>query len=78
MMIRVRAEWDDEAEWWTATSEDVPGLVTGAASLQDLKAKLPDMIAELFELNGRPNLEGEDKDEIVIVPEGQAHARLCA
>jgi len=74
MMIEVKAEWDDEAEWWTATSEDVPGLVTGAANLAELKRKLPDMIADCFEANGLPRRS----DEIEIVPEGAAHARLYA
>lgn len=52
MAIRVNAEWDDEAGWWTATSADVPGLVTGAPDLETLKRKLPGMIADLNEANG--------------------------
>ena len=51
-IIVVRAAWDDEASVWVATSDDVPGLITEAATLEDLNAKLPDMIGELIELNG--------------------------
>jgi predicted RNase H-like HicB family nuclease len=48
----VRAEWDQEASVWVATSDDVPGLVTEAETLEDLSAKLERMIPELLEANG--------------------------
>lgn len=48
----VRAFWDDEAEVWVATSDDVPGLVTEAATKEELLAKLQIMIPELLEANG--------------------------
>jgi hypothetical protein len=48
-LIVVRATWDDEASVWTAESSDLPGLVTEAASLDDLDAKLPDLIRDLLE-----------------------------
>ena len=51
-IIVVRAAWDSEACVWVATSDDVPGLITEAPTLEALNAKLPDMIAELIELNG--------------------------
>ena len=48
----VRAFWDDEAEVWVATSDDVPGLVTEAATKEELLVKLQIMIPELLEANG--------------------------
>jgi len=48
----VRAEWDPEASVWVATSDDVPGLVTEADTIDALASKLRDMVPELLELNG--------------------------
>jgi hypothetical protein len=47
-LIIVRAEWDDEARVWVATSDDV-GLTTEAASLEVLRAKVPSLIADLLQ-----------------------------
>jgi len=47
----VRAEWDEDARVWVATSDDVPGLATEAPSLDGLTAKLRIMIPELLALN---------------------------
>ncbi len=52
----VTAFWDAEAQIWVAESEDVPGLATGAATLDELVDKLNTMIPELLELN--PHLTG--------------------
>ena len=48
----VRAEWDDEAAVWVATSDDVPGLATESATLEALVEKLKDLIPELLSENG--------------------------
>ncbi|MBI5142731.1 MAG: DUF1902 domain-containing protein [Nitrospirae bacterium] len=48
----IRAEWDDEAEVWVATSDDVPGLATEADTLEALSLKLESMVPELMDLNG--------------------------
>jgi predicted RNase H-like HicB family nuclease len=48
-LIVVRAVWDSEAGVWTAESEDVPGLVTEAESVEALEAKLPGLIQDLLE-----------------------------
>lgn len=50
-MIEVRAEWDDEAQVWVATSDDVPGLVTEAPTIEALVERLRAIIPELMELN---------------------------
>ena len=47
----VRADYDPDAKIWYVFDSDVPGLSTGAASLEELEAKLPSMITELLELN---------------------------
>jgi predicted RNase H-like HicB family nuclease len=55
----VRAEWDDEAEVWVATSDDVPGLVAEADTAEALLTKLRTLIPELLDANGYP-----DADEV--------------
>lgn len=50
-LIVVRATWDSEAEVWTVESSDLPGLVTEASSLDELDAKLPDLIRDLLEVS---------------------------
>ncbi len=47
----VRAEWDEEALVWVATSDDVAGLATEADTFEDLVEKLKIIIPELMELN---------------------------
>jgi len=49
--IMIRAVWDDEAQGWVATSEDVPGFVTGAGTVEELRTKALHLIEELIELN---------------------------
>lgn len=48
----VRAEWDEEAQVWVATSDDVPGLATEEATMERLVEKLKIIIPELLEANG--------------------------
>lgn len=48
----VHCTWDDEAAVWVATSDDVPGLATGADTLDALVEKLQVVIPELLEANG--------------------------
>jgi len=48
----IRAEWDDEAQVWVASSDDVPGLATEEKTLEGLIQKLKIMIPELLEANG--------------------------
>ena len=49
----------EEAKVWVATSDDVPGLVTEAETMEILSSKLEIMIPELLAENGLP-----DKNEI--------------
>jgi predicted RNase H-like HicB family nuclease len=48
----IRAEWDDEASVWVATSDDVPGLATEADTIEALSAKLEILVPELLDANG--------------------------
>ncbi len=48
----IRAEWDEDASVWVASSDDVPGLATEEKYLEDLIKKLKNMIPELLEANG--------------------------
>ena len=50
--LKVQALWDGEAGVWVAESDDVPGLATEAATLEELMAKLAVMVPELLEENG--------------------------
>nr|VFJ99363.1 MAG: protein of unknown function (DUF1902) [Candidatus Kentron sp. H]VFJ99741.1 MAG: protein of unknown function (DUF1902) [Candidatus Kentron sp. H]VFK04026.1 MAG: protein of unknown function (DUF1902) [Candidatus Kentron sp. H] len=50
--IHVKAIWDDEAEVWVASSDDVPGLITEAGASDRLIEKLRILIPELLEANG--------------------------
>lgn len=48
-MLEIHAQWDDEAQVWYATSEDVPGLCVEAATFDELvdiaTALTPDLLA---------------------------------
>jgi predicted RNase H-like HicB family nuclease len=49
---RVMVEWDEDAQVWVASSDDVPGLATGADDFEDLIEKLTVVIPELLIENG--------------------------
>jgi len=48
----VEARWDSEAGVWVAESDDIPGLVAEAESMNALMEKIRVLVPELFELNG--------------------------
>ena len=50
--IVVRAEWDEDACVWVATSDHVPGLVTESSSLDDLMRRCEQLIPDLLKMNG--------------------------
>jgi predicted RNase H-like HicB family nuclease len=74
---RVRAEWDDEAEVWVASSDDVPGLATGADTLEALIEKLKIVIPELLEENGLL-AAGTSQVPFSITAERTEHAQRVA
>jgi predicted RNase H-like HicB family nuclease len=50
--IIVTADWDPEASVWVATTRDLRGLVTEAATIEALRAKLPGMVLDMLEEAG--------------------------
>lgn len=49
--LLVNAQWDDAVGVWVATSQDIPGLVTEAASLDELLSRVLAVAPELLEDN---------------------------
>ena len=66
LAFTVHAEWDSEAEVWFVSESDVPGLVTGAATLPELLTKLKAMIPELIELNRHRLDDGMVSDDVPV------------
>lgn len=60
MTLEINAFWDDEVAVWVATSDDVPGLITEAATMESLIERLQIIIPELMELNGGQTLFRRD------------------
>jgi len=78
--ISVLAVWDPEADVFVVTSDDVPGLVTEAATLREIDEKLQVMIPELLALNGVAT-PGDDRFEdvpVVIRTEQKSSVRVHA
>ena len=50
-LLVITAAWDQDARVWVATSDDIPGLATEAASLEDLIQRVEDVAPELIEDN---------------------------
>lgn len=48
----VTARWDSEARVWWAESDDIPGLVTEAATLDELLERCGAVTGELLAANG--------------------------
>ncbi len=48
-IIVVKADWDNEAKVWTATSIDVPGLVAESPTIEKLRPKVLAMIEDLID-----------------------------
>ncbi|HXE85693.1 MAG TPA: DUF1902 domain-containing protein [Hyphomicrobiaceae bacterium] len=70
--IIVRADWDDEAKVWVATSDDI-GLATEAETLEQLRPKVIDMVVELLALEDK---DFSDLPEIPIQIMAQQLARV--
>lgn len=74
----VHALWDDEARVWVASSDNVPGLVTEAATMEALEAKLRVLVPELLELNGALPGDGPLEVPLHIQTERREIIRLRA
>ena len=53
MSYRINMLWDDEADVWVATSDDVPGLVLESGSFDALVERVKTAVPELIQLNGK-------------------------
>jgi predicted RNase H-like HicB family nuclease len=69
----VQARWDSEAGVWVAESDDIPGLVAEAASVNALVEKIRALVPELFELNG-----GLEPGQKVVDVRVRAHHEVTA
>lgn len=67
----VTAFWDGEAKIWVAESDDVPGLATGAPTLDALIEKLSTLIPELLELNQHVALRSAPPFEVRATKDGE-------
>jgi hypothetical protein len=74
----VKGEWDDDASMWIATSDDVPGLVTEAPTLEALLDKLRVMVPEMLELNGVLLAEAAQRASFKLVAEQLEHPQAVA
>jgi len=52
LSIVVRADWDEDAGVWVATSHDIDGLCVESESMEALRDNVLDAICDLVELNG--------------------------
>ncbi len=51
---QVHATWDAEAKVWVAESDEIAGLITEAATIEELLTKLNDIIPVLVDENHGP------------------------
>ena len=51
--FNIRAQWDNEAAVWTATSKDAPGLVVEADTWPTMLEEIRLLLPDLLELSGR-------------------------
>ena len=74
----VSAKWDEEASVRVVTSEDVPGLVTEAATVERLVEKLRSMVPEMLELNGVLPADAAALAPFRVIAERVEHPRAVA
>ncbi len=70
--IIVRADWDDEAKVWVATTTDIRGLAVEAATFDLLRDAVTGAIADLIEENGFDT----DLPEVAVQILGQSILRV--
>lgn len=61
----VRAEWDDEAAAWVAISDDVPGLVTEAETLEALDTQVRSKVPQVLQANACMPADGRVAVELL-------------
>ena len=50
-LISISADWDDEAQVWVASSDDLPGLNTEAATIETLRDRVFAIASDLADLH---------------------------
>lgn len=79
--VTVSASWDGEAKVWVATSDDVPGLVTEAATLDALAARIKAVVPELLADNAHAvsrELRSADSVDLCVVSNVPLDGRTAA
>lgn len=71
----VLAKWDGEAKVWVAESDDIPGLVTEADTLERLIERVAAVTPELLELNNHSPVDGA---ELVVRAERRESLDIAA
>ena len=70
--IIVRADWDDDAKVWVATTSDIRGLAVEAETFDLLREAVMGAIADLIEENGFDT----DLPEVAVQILGQSILRV--
>ena len=70
----VRAAWDPDARVWVAESDDVPGLVTEADTIEQLMDRLQVLVPELLELNGAADDHHRPIELVARLPQRRVRA----
>jgi hypothetical protein len=70
--IAIQARWDNEARVWTATSDDVPGLVieadTWSGMIEEVRLTLPQLL----------EVRGERHDDLSLTFKAEEHLDLAS
>jgi hypothetical protein len=77
-VFEVRAEWDEQARVWIATSTDVPGLCCEAAEFEALVAAVLGIVPELLVSNAVLSHGDDSEVPVKVVAERREIARLVA
>lgn len=71
--LLVTARWDGEAKVWVATSDDIPGLVTEANSLDLLVQRVLEVAPELMEDNAHLLHDDDLRDLLEVCVQTELH-----
>ncbi len=72
----VRCTWDAEAGVWIATSDDVPGLVAEADTMEILTEEVKLLVPDLLELNC--DIRGPAEVSLVVTSRREERLRVPA
>jgi hypothetical protein len=72
----VHCRWDPEAGVWIATSDDVPGLVAEADTMEKLTEDVKLLVPDLLELNC--GIRGPAEVSLVVTSRREERVRLPA